>query len=156
MTGAGIKGGTQRSSPSTVISRVRYRQDAAVSAQLVVQWIDPKDKRRHKENFGHCKPIATQDEFTLVDAGIPDGAMVKFSSYVSAIGDYENDRWFKVKKSVSEGASFRQTGTAFKGWFEYVGLYDFHTDCKLLRLIRCAILLTESSHRRPCPRTFEG
>ncbi|KAJ7458285.1 hypothetical protein B0H11DRAFT_2061561 [Mycena galericulata] len=105
----------------------------------MVQWIDPKNQRRHKETFGYCKPIATQEEFTLVDAGIPDGAMVKFSSYVWAIGEYENDRWFKVKKSVSEGASFRQTGTAFKGWFEYAGSYNFPSGKFLADLSRGTI-----------------
>ncbi|KAJ7458287.1 hypothetical protein B0H11DRAFT_1924738 [Mycena galericulata] len=131
------------------ISRVQYKQDALVSAYLMVQWVDPSDNSTHRKDLGPYKAIDTEEEFTLVDEGIPDGAtvepsclIVKFSSYVSGIGGgvylllitpffitifagYSDDNVFQVNKSVSTGATFRQTGTAFKGWFTYIGPYEF-------------------------------
>ncbi|KAJ7669911.1 hypothetical protein DFH06DRAFT_1320946 [Mycena polygramma] len=58
-----------------------------------------------------------------MEEGIPDGTSATLSSYVAGVGEYTSDRWFKVDSSGSQGAMFRQTGTAFKGWFQYMGLY---------------------------------
>ncbi|KAJ6564592.1 hypothetical protein B0H19DRAFT_80758 [Mycena capillaripes] len=107
----------------TSIARVRYVQDAAVLAYLVIRWIDPNDGSTKRETLGQYKPVGTQQEYNLAGEGIPDGASVRLSSYVAGVGEYENDRWFTVDSSASQGVTFRQTGTAFKGWFQYTGLY---------------------------------
>ncbi|KAJ7108300.1 hypothetical protein C8R44DRAFT_803932 [Mycena epipterygia] len=107
----------------TSIAWVQYVQHAAVLAYLVVRWIDPNDGSTKSKELGPYSAVGTQQEFNLVDEGIPEGASVKFSSYVVGIGEYENDLWFTVDNSGSQGATFRQTGTAFKGWFQYMGLY---------------------------------
>ncbi|KAF7354310.1 hypothetical protein MVEN_01119400 [Mycena venus] len=107
------------------IARVKYAQDAAVLAYLVARWIDPNDHGgsiKMKE-LGPYKAVGTRQEFNLVDEGLPDGALVRLSSYVAGVGEYENGLWFKIDTSKSCGAIFRQTGTAFKGWFQYTGLY---------------------------------
>ncbi|KAJ6579220.1 hypothetical protein DFH09DRAFT_1147819 [Mycena vulgaris] len=107
----------------TSITRVKYVQDMAMLAYLVVRWIDPNDGSTKGKGLGPYKAVGTQQEFNLVDEGIPDGASVRFSSYVAGIGEYENDRWFTIDSSCSQGVTFRQTGTAFKGWFQCIGLY---------------------------------
>ncbi|KAJ7757807.1 hypothetical protein DFH07DRAFT_819358 [Mycena maculata] len=107
----------------TSISRVKYAQDAAVLAYLVAHWIDPNDGSIKLKELGPYKAVGMRQEFNLVDEGVPDGALVRLSSYVAGIGEYENDLWFTINSSESRGAIFRQTGTAFKGWFQYTGLY---------------------------------
>ncbi|KAJ7034114.1 hypothetical protein C8F04DRAFT_1103126 [Mycena alexandri] len=105
------------------IARVKFAQDAAVLAYLVAHWIDPTDSSIKMKELGPYKAVGTRQEFNLVDEGLPDGATVRFSSYVVGVGEYENDLWFKIDGSESHGAIFRQTGTAFKGWFQYTGIY---------------------------------
>ncbi|KAJ7082135.1 hypothetical protein C8R44DRAFT_905022 [Mycena epipterygia] len=132
------------------ISHVKFRQDAAVSAYIIAKWLDPKDVSPGHKDLGPWKPIDTEEIFNLKDEGIPDGVLVKICSVVvgkaadrSCFPDplrficlrrrggiishpeYENDHWFKVDYSSGKGADFRQTGTAFKGWFDYTGLFDF-------------------------------
>jgi len=108
------------------ISRVKFAQDASVLAYLVAHWIDTDGSIKMKE-IGPYKAVGTRQEFNLVDEGLPEGASVKFSSYVAGVGEYENEFWFRIDSSESTGAAFRQTGTAFKGWFQYTGLYRFFT-----------------------------
>ncbi|KAJ7895145.1 hypothetical protein B0H14DRAFT_659446 [Mycena olivaceomarginata] len=105
------------------IARVKYAQDAAVLGYLVARWTDPTDGSIKMKELGPYKAVGTRQEFNLVDEGLPDGATVRFSSYVAGVGEYENELWFKISGSESHGATFRQTGTAFKGWFQYTGLY---------------------------------
>ncbi|KAJ7089957.1 hypothetical protein C8R44DRAFT_751209 [Mycena epipterygia] len=125
------------------ISHVKFRQDAAVSAYIIAKWLDPNDAKAGQKDLGPWKAIDTEETFSLKDEGIPDGVLVNicsvvvarlltdrfskihFASYVSAVGEYENDHWFKVDYLAGKGADFRQTGTAFKGWFDYTGLFDF-------------------------------
>ncbi|KAJ7089964.1 hypothetical protein C8R44DRAFT_892146 [Mycena epipterygia] len=114
------------------ISHVKFRQDAAVSAYIIAKWLDPKDVKPGQKDLGPWKAIDTEETFSLKDEGIPDGALIHFASYVSAVGEYENDHWFKVDYSAGKGADFRQTGTAFKGWFDYTGLFDFFRNGRLL------------------------
>ncbi|KAJ6505493.1 hypothetical protein C8R45DRAFT_549939 [Mycena sanguinolenta] len=75
------------------------------------------------KELGPYMSVGTQQEFNLVDEGLPDGALVRLSSYVAWVGEYENSLLFRINSSESCGAIFRQTGTAFKGWFQYTGLY---------------------------------
>ncbi|KAJ7731970.1 hypothetical protein B0H16DRAFT_1582330 [Mycena metata] len=105
------------------IARVQYVQQAAVLGYPVIRWIDPNDGSTKRKDLGAYQAVGTQQEFNLVDEGIPDGASVKFSSYVAGIGEYEIDPWFTFDSLASQGATFKQTGTAFKGWFQYMGLY---------------------------------
>ncbi|KAJ7272307.1 hypothetical protein C8J57DRAFT_1318288, partial [Mycena rebaudengoi] len=107
----------------TSIVRVKYVQDMAVLAYPVVRWVDPNDGSTKWKGLGPYKAVGTQQEFNLVDEKIPDGASVQFSSYVVGIGEYEHDRWFTIDSSCSQGVTFRQSGTAFKGWFQYICLY---------------------------------
>ncbi|KAJ6558793.1 hypothetical protein DFH09DRAFT_1365035 [Mycena vulgaris] len=131
-------------SQADAIARVQYIQDAAVSAYLIARWTDSSDGSSHSKDLGPWQSIGGQEELRLVDAGIPDGASVQFASYVAGVGgarplpspprwadniatciqEYNNDRVFTVNSSVAKGAMFRQTGTAFKGWFTYEDLYD--------------------------------
>ncbi|KAJ6503855.1 hypothetical protein C8R45DRAFT_973923 [Mycena sanguinolenta] len=112
---------SQQAVPS--IARVKYAQDAAVLAYLVARWIDPNDRSIKMKELGPYMAVGTRQEFNLVDEGLPDGALVRLSSHVAGIGEYENNIWFTINGSESCGAIFRQTGTAFKGWFQYTGLY---------------------------------
>ncbi|KAJ7681048.1 hypothetical protein DFH06DRAFT_1164912 [Mycena polygramma] len=105
------------------IACVRYVQDAAVLAYPIVRWIDPNDGCTKNKALGSYSPVGIQEEFNLMEEGIPDGTSATLSSYVAGVGEYTSDRWFKVDSSGSQGAMFRQTGTAFKGWFQYMGLY---------------------------------
>ncbi|KAJ7651879.1 hypothetical protein B0H17DRAFT_1101893 [Mycena rosella] len=107
----------------TSIARVKYAQDAAVLAYLVAHWIDPNDGSIKLKELGPYKAVGMRQEFNLVDEGLPDGALVRLSSYVAGVGEYENNLWFRINGSESRGAIFRQTGTAFRGWFQYTGLY---------------------------------
>ncbi|KAJ7171457.1 hypothetical protein C8R46DRAFT_1217019 [Mycena filopes] len=107
------------------ISHVRFRQDAAVSAYILAKWLNPNDASAGHKDLGPWKAINTEETFSLQDEGIPEGVLVHFNSYVSAVGEYENDHWFIVDYSAGKGAAFRQTGTAFKGWFEFTGFFDF-------------------------------
>ncbi|KAJ7669868.1 hypothetical protein DFH06DRAFT_1179346 [Mycena polygramma] len=107
----------------TSIARVRYVQDAAVMAYPIVRWIDPNDGCTKNKALSSLSGVNTQAEFNLVEEGIPDGTTATLSSYVAGVGEYTSDRWFKVDSSGCQGAMFRQTGTAFKGWFQYMGLY---------------------------------
>ncbi|KAJ7778049.1 hypothetical protein DFH07DRAFT_1036567 [Mycena maculata] len=133
------------------ISHVKFRQDAAVSAYIIAKWLDPNDVANagHKD-LGPWKAFNTEETFSLKDEGIPDGVLVNICSIVvgqaadrSCFPDplrficlrrrggiishpeYEDDHWFKVDYSAGKGADFRQTGTAFKGWFDYTGLFNF-------------------------------
>ncbi|KAJ7018401.1 hypothetical protein C8F04DRAFT_1151712 [Mycena alexandri] len=78
------------------IARVKFAQDAAVLAYLVAHWIDPTDSSIKMKELGPYKAVGTRQEFNLVDEGLPDGATVRFSSYVVGVGEYENDLWFKI------------------------------------------------------------
>ncbi|KAJ7642075.1 hypothetical protein FB45DRAFT_1000484 [Roridomyces roridus] len=106
-----------------VISRIKFVQDAAVMACPVAHWMDPHDRTIRTKELGSYKPVSTRSEYSLADEGLPDGVLVRFSSYVAGIGEYESTLWFKIRHSESCGANFRQTGTAFKGWINYTGLY---------------------------------
>ncbi|KAF8191086.1 hypothetical protein K438DRAFT_1831198 [Mycena galopus ATCC 62051] len=112
-------------SPQVVasISLVKYVQDAAVLANLVARWIDPTDGSMKMKEIGPYKAVGTRQEFNLMNEGLPNGASVRLSSYVVGVGEYEDALWFRIDSSESNGAIFRQTGTAFKGWFQYTGLY---------------------------------
>ncbi|KAJ6505447.1 hypothetical protein C8R45DRAFT_923724 [Mycena sanguinolenta] len=107
---------------------VKYIQNAAVSAYLLARWTDPSDRSTHTKDLGLWKPIVTQEEFTLVDKGIPEGLSVKplftvrFTSNIAGVGEYTSDLMFKVDRSASQGATFTQTGTAFKGFFTFEDL----------------------------------
>ncbi|KAJ7171458.1 hypothetical protein C8R46DRAFT_1262971 [Mycena filopes] len=115
---------SNRNSMVASISHVKFRQDAAVSAYLIVKWLNPDDATPGSKELGPWKAINTEERFSLQDEGVPNGVLCHFASYVSAVGEYENDHWFKVDYSAGKGADMRQTGTAFKGWFEYTGLYN--------------------------------
>ncbi|KAJ6476656.1 hypothetical protein C8R47DRAFT_1323494 [Mycena vitilis] len=105
------------------IARVRYVQDAAVMAYPIIRWIDPNDGFTKNKALGSLNGVNTQADFNLVDEGVPNGTSATLSSYVAGVGEYPSDRWFKVDSSSSQGVTFRQTGSAFKGWFQYMGLY---------------------------------
>ncbi|KAJ7839221.1 hypothetical protein B0H14DRAFT_1075136 [Mycena olivaceomarginata] len=90
------------------IARVKYAQDAAVLGYLVARWIDLTDGSIKMKELGPYKAVGTRQEFNLVDEGLPDGATVRFSSYVAGVGEYENELWFKISGSESHGATFRQ------------------------------------------------
>ncbi|KAJ7918312.1 hypothetical protein B0H13DRAFT_1993269 [Mycena leptocephala] len=101
MSGANSAASRQSVAP---ITRVKYIQDAAVLAYLIARWIDPNDGSTKTKELGPYKAV-------------------RLSSYVAGVGEYENELWFTVDGSGSQGATFRQTGTTFKGWFQYTGLY---------------------------------
>jgi len=108
----------------TKIGGVRFRQDAAVSAYIKVYWVGDSGKI-HSKDLGPWKPIGTEEQFVLTDEGIPKGTKVKFSSYVSGVGEYTNGTWYEHDATVRVGAEFRQTGTAIKGWFTFRNLYNY-------------------------------
>lgn len=60
----------------TSIARVQYVQHAAVLGYLVVRWIDPNDGSTKGLELGPYKAVSTQQEFNLVEEGIPEGASV--------------------------------------------------------------------------------
>ncbi|KAJ7315821.1 hypothetical protein DFH08DRAFT_820392 [Mycena albidolilacea] len=132
------------------ISRVKFRQDAAVSAYLIAKWINPQDNKEVSKDLGPWKDVGTEETFSLKDEGIPDGVLVNICSIVAGKAadrsgfldplrficlchrggiishlEYGNDHRFKVNYAAGKGADFRQTGTPFKGWFDYTGLFDF-------------------------------
>jgi hypothetical protein len=58
------------------ISDVKFRQDAAVSAYLKVYWINDNGKTESKD-LGPWKPINTEEQFNLLNEGVPNGVMVR-------------------------------------------------------------------------------
>ncbi|KIM74492.1 hypothetical protein PILCRDRAFT_92560 [Piloderma croceum F 1598] len=123
------------SSKTTVLTKiagVKYCQDAAVSAYIIVKWLGDNGKQFSKD-LGPWKPINTEGQFVLIDEGIPDGAWVNFSSYVSAVGEYTYDTWFEHDKNAGKGTEFRQSLEVNSEGLMYAGivllhLYYYHVD----------------------------
>ncbi|KAJ7166737.1 hypothetical protein C8R46DRAFT_1271674 [Mycena filopes] len=116
---------TERNLRPIPISDVRFHQDAAVSARLIVNWINPSDMSRGWMWLGGWLAIGVDKSFNLQEAGVRNGSIVNFSSCVAAVGEYESDEWFTLEHSAHLRAAFEQTGTAFMGWFEYLGLENW-------------------------------
>ncbi|KIM74493.1 hypothetical protein PILCRDRAFT_14392 [Piloderma croceum F 1598] len=91
------------------ISDVRFKQDAAVSAYIIVYWLG-SDGKQHSKDLGPWKAINTEEQFILKDKDVPDGTLVNFSSYVSGVGEYKSDTWFTHDVSLKPGVGviFRQ------------------------------------------------
>jgi hypothetical protein len=58
------------------IAGVRYRQDAAVSAYIIVKWLGD-DGKQYSKDLGPWKPINTEEQFVLKDEGVPEGVWVR-------------------------------------------------------------------------------
>ncbi|KAF5309538.1 hypothetical protein D9619_012316 [Psilocybe cf. subviscida] len=132
---------------ASAIKCVKFRQNAAVSAYIKATWkmgptsqiSDIETSKPQTEaggesemdevrsvKLGKFKPIATEETFELANYGIPNGAQVRFTSHVWGVGEYssEEDQWFIHDATATKGADFRQSGTAFKGWFNHTGKFD--------------------------------
>ncbi|KAJ7183774.1 hypothetical protein C8R46DRAFT_1027426 [Mycena filopes] len=107
------------------ISDVHFQQNAMVSAYLIVNWFTfCQHSSWQSKDLGHWLSQGQGATFNLQQEGIPEGSKVNFASYDSAVGKYPNDYGFEVVYSANTRANFKQTGTAFKGWFEYIGLQN--------------------------------
>ncbi|KAJ6563072.1 hypothetical protein DFH09DRAFT_1082562 [Mycena vulgaris] len=106
------------------ISRVKFVQDARVSAhRLVAHRTDPKDNSSHSKDLVEWMAIGTQKKCTLADEGMGNRKYYFSFLFRSVRGGRIREQPL-VRLTV---LALRRKGTAFNGWFVYMGLYDVNS-----------------------------